>query len=38
VHPTGQGYAILSNIFIEAINEKYNSKIPRVWVTDYLGL
>ncbi|MGE5382911.1 MAG: SGNH/GDSL hydrolase family protein [Omnitrophica WOR_2 bacterium] len=38
VHLTPRGNALVANAFIEAINLKYNSRIPLVDVTDYLGL
>jgi lysophospholipase L1-like esterase len=30
VHPTGIGYAYLANVFIDAINEHYDARIPEV--------
>ena len=38
VHPTGRGYAIIANSFIDAINNKYNSKLPLVDVNAYSGI
>lgn len=38
VHMTGQGYAIVANEFIAAINTKYNAQIPTVSVTSYTGI
>lgn len=38
IHPTPRGYAILANLFIEAINEKYDSTIPKVEPLDYKGI
>ncbi len=38
VHPSPRGYAILTNAFIEAINEKYGSNLPGVNPLDYTGL
>ena len=38
VHPTGRGYAILANEFIEAINDKYKSTLPKVNVNSYSGV
>lgn len=38
VHPTGRGYAILANEFIEAINDKYKSNLPKVNVNSYSGV
>ena len=35
IHLSPQGNALVANYFIEAINEKYNSVIPLVNVTDY---
>jgi hypothetical protein len=35
VHLTPQGNAVVANFFIDAINEKYNSKIPKVPVSEY---
>ncbi|MCF8231390.1 MAG: hypothetical protein K9J27_04305 [Bacteroidales bacterium] len=38
IHLTGQGYAIVANKFISAINAEYNAEIPTVSVTDYSGI
>lgn len=38
VHLTGQGYALVANEFILAINDTYGSKLPTVSVTDYPGI
>ena len=38
VHLTGQGYAIVANDFIKAINDTYNAEIPTVSVTRYSGI
>lgn len=38
VHPTQMGYAVIANLFIDAINEKYGAKIPGVWAADYPGI
>ncbi len=38
IHPTPQGYAIIANFFIEAINAKYGSQVPLVNVTEYPGI
>ncbi|HKK09956.1 MAG TPA: SGNH/GDSL hydrolase family protein [Bacteroidales bacterium] len=38
VHLTGQGYAIVANEFIHAINEKYNAELPTVSATEYPGV
>jgi hypothetical protein len=35
VHPSAQGYAAISNIFIEAVNQGYNANIPTVNIGDY---
>jgi len=35
VHLTKQGNALIANYFIDAINKKYGSKIPKVTVSDY---
>lgn len=37
VHPNGRGYAFLANIFIEAINAKFGSTIPKANITKYRG-
>lgn len=38
IHLNAQGNAIVSNYFIDAINAKYNSIIPKVEITSYPGL
>lgn len=38
IHLTGQGYAIVANDFIKAINNTYNASIPTVSVTAYPGI
>jgi len=38
VHLTPRGYAIVADEFIKAINDKYNSSIPRVNISDYNGV
>ncbi len=38
VHLTGQGYALVANEFIMAINNTYGSTLPTVSVTDYPGI
>lgn len=38
VHPSPRGYALLANLFIEAINAKYGSNLPGVEPLDYTGL
>lgn len=38
VHPTGRGYAIIANAFIDAINSKYQSTLPHVDVNKYSGV
>ncbi len=35
VHLTPQGNAFVANLFIDAINKKYGSKIPKVVVSEY---
>lgn len=37
VHPNGRGYAFLANIFIDAINTKFGSTIPKADITKYRG-
>lgn len=37
VHPNSRGYAFLANIFIDAINVKFNAKIPKASLADYSG-
>ncbi|WP_411030183.1 G-D-S-L family lipolytic protein [Spongiimicrobium sp. 3-5] len=38
VHPSPRGYALLANLFVEAINAKYGSNLPGVEPLDYTGL
>lgn len=38
VHPSPRGYAILANLFVEAINAKYGSNLPGVNPADFTGL
>jgi len=38
IHLTTRGNAVVANQFIDAINKKYNSSIPKVSVTDYQGI
>ncbi len=38
LHPSPRGYALLANLFIEAINTKYGSNLPGVEPLDYKGL
>ena len=38
VHPSPRGYALLANLFVEAINAKYGSNLPGVDPLDYTGL
>ncbi|MFW5975018.1 MAG: SGNH/GDSL hydrolase family protein, partial [Bacteroidota bacterium] len=38
VHLTGQGYALVANEFVLAINDTYGATIPTVSVTDYPGI
>ncbi len=38
VHPSPRGYAILANLFVEAINAKYGSNLPGVNPIDFTGL
>lgn len=38
VHPSPRGYALLANLFIEAINAKYGSNLPGVDPLDFTGL
>ncbi len=37
IHPTSQGYGIIANEFINAINSKYGSSIPAVDVSTIPG-
>lgn len=38
IHLTGQGYAIVANRFVEAINQKFNASLPKVNVTQKPGI
>lgn len=38
VHPNSRGYAIITNKFIDVINQHYSSTIPTVVVGDYRGV
>jgi len=38
VHLTPMGNAIVANLFIDAINAKYNSKVPKVDISLYRGV
>jgi hypothetical protein len=38
VHPSPRGYALIANLFVEAINAKYGSNLPGVNPLDYTGL
>ena len=38
VHPSPRGYALLANLFVEAINAKFGSNLPGVDPLDYTGL
>lgn len=38
VHLTPMGNAIVANVFIDAINAKYNSKVPKVDISQYRGV
>lgn len=38
VHPTGRGYALIANFFLEAINTKYGSTLPMVDVNSFSGI
>ncbi len=35
IHLTPQGYAVVANYFIDAINGQYSAQIPKVAITDY---
>lgn len=37
VHPNGRGAAYFANVFIEAINEKFDAAIPKAKVNTYKG-
>ena len=36
VHPSTAGYAIIANLWIDKINERFNASIPYVDVLDYM--
>jgi len=38
IHPNPRGYAVVANEFIRAINDYYQSNIPKVSVGDYRGV
>jgi hypothetical protein len=38
IHLTAQGYAIVANEFIKAINTKFNASVPEANVIDYPGI
>ncbi|MEM8927070.1 MAG: G-D-S-L family lipolytic protein [Bacteroidota bacterium] len=38
VHPSPRGYAIIANLFAEAINDKYGATLPGVNPLDFTGL
>ena len=38
VHPSPRGYALLANLFIQAINAKYGATLPEVEPLDFTGL
>ncbi len=38
VHLSARGNAIVANFFIDAINQQYNSSVPRVSVTQFPGI
>ncbi len=38
VHPTQKGYAVVANLFIDAINAHYGSSIPKVDINEYPGV
>ena len=35
VHPTARGYAVISNIILDRINEEFDATIPAVNPADY---
>src|SRR5690606_29379380 len=37
IHPNSRGHAIIANAHIDAINEKFHAKLPKVNVNDYAG-
>ena len=38
VHLTGNGYAIVANMFIDAVNKKYHSNLRNVYPGGYPGI
>lgn len=38
VHLTGNGYAIVANMFVDAINQKYHSTLRKVYPGNYPGI
>jgi len=38
VHPNSRGYAIITNEFIDVINEKYGASIPKVDITEVTAI
>jgi lysophospholipase L1-like esterase len=38
IHLNPRGYALIANIYIQAINAKYGANIPQVSITSYKGL
>ena len=38
IHLTGNGYAIVANMFVDAINAKYNSTLRKVYPANYPGI
>lgn len=38
IHLTPMGNAVVANLFIDAVNKKYNTMIPRVDITNYRGV
>ncbi|KQN35867.1 G-D-S-L family lipolytic protein [Pedobacter sp. Leaf41] len=38
IHLTPRGNAVIANVFIDAINSKYNSTIPSIDITKYRGV
>lgn len=38
IHPTPRGNALMANFFIDAINQRFGSKIPHVDITKYKGV
>jgi lysophospholipase L1-like esterase len=37
VHPNSRGYAYMANVYIDAINAKFGSTIPRLDISKYKG-